>query len=334
MKEVDSVLYFVATGLQLAAMFFAIRTMRDVSDRRPWVALFGALFIMFVLRIFALTLTSETRLQIGPFSAVITSTLLFYSLFSIRSIAAVGRESTRLATLRTEERDESEARYRALADLNPDAMFVSAGGKIVYANVAAIRLFDGVPGTGLIGRSANELAAPGATLILNPEAGTLHDIGQSVGARVEQWRRIDGAAIPVEAAAAVVPWRSGRAIQAIVRDISERVRVEEEKSRLLASERAARSVAENASRMKDEFLATLSHELRTPLNAILGWAQILRQGANEPDELRQGLETIERNARVQTELVEDLLDMSRYCLGEIKAAHSARDPGDVHRCRR
>jgi signal transduction histidine kinase/CheY-like chemotaxis protein len=91
-----------------------------------------------------------------------------------------------------------------------------------------------------------------------------------------------------------------------------------EKTQLLANERALRSAAEHANRMKDEFLSTLSHELRTPLNAILGWAQLLRRGMTEPEEVSQGLETIERNARVQTQLIEDLLDMSRIISGKIR----------------
>ncbi len=70
--------------------------------------------------------------------------------------------------------------------------------------------------------------------------------------------------------------------------------------------------------MKDEFLLTLSHELRTPLNAILGWSQLLRQSNVEPHELSQGLETIERNARIQTQLIEDLLDMSRIISGKVR----------------
>jgi signal transduction histidine kinase/ActR/RegA family two-component response regulator len=97
---------------------------------------------------------------------------------------------------------------------------------------------------------------------------------------------------------------------------------EREKTQLLASERAARSVAEHAGRMKDEFLATLSHELRTPLNAILGWSQLLRQmfrdGKREGSDLEQGLDTIERNARAQTQLIEDLLDMSRIISGKLR----------------
>jgi PAS domain S-box-containing protein len=91
-----------------------------------------------------------------------------------------------------------------------------------------------------------------------------------------------------------------------------------EHRRLLESERAARAAAERASAMKDEFLATLSHELRTPLSAILGWSQMLRQPAARPGDLRHGLEIIERNARMQTQLIEDLLDMSRIASGQIR----------------
>jgi PAS domain S-box-containing protein len=91
----------------------------------------------------------------------------------------------------------------------------------------------------------------------------------------------------------------------------------EERRHLLESERSARSEAERASAMKDEFLATLSHELRTPLGAILGWSHLLRaRSARDPDIL-QGLEVIERNARMQTQLIEDLLDMSRITSGKM-----------------
>src|SRR5215208_3025407 len=91
-----------------------------------------------------------------------------------------------------------------------------------------------------------------------------------------------------------------------------------EREQLLRSELAARSEAERVSRVKDEFLATLSHELRTPLNAILGWAQLLRKDPQRPEDLQEGLTTIERNARVQTQIIEDLLDMSRIISGRIR----------------
>ena len=70
--------------------------------------------------------------------------------------------------------------------------------------------------------------------------------------------------------------------------------------------------------MKDEFLATLSHELRTPLSAIVGWSNLLLQGQPSEADIKQGLSTIERNARVQTQLIEDLLDMSRIISGKLR----------------
>jgi len=92
----------------------------------------------------------------------------------------------------------------------------------------------------------------------------------------------------------------------------------EERKQLLESERFARGEAERASSSKDEFLASLSHELRTPLGAILGWSHILRARAMSEAELHHGLEVIERNARMQTQLIEDLLDMSRITSGKMR----------------
>ncbi|MDB5326074.1 MAG: hybrid sensor histidine kinase/response regulator, partial [Phycisphaerales bacterium] len=111
----------------------------------------------------------------------------------------------------------------------------------------------------------------------------------------------------------------------VVQDITSRKLAEqdlrnsrEERELLLVAEQAARAHAEHASRMKDEFLATLSHELRTPLNAILGWSQILTATPPDAEELHQGLEVIERNARSQAKIIEDLLDMSRIISGRVR----------------
>ncbi len=95
-------------------------------------------------------------------------------------------------------------------------------------------------------------------------------------------------------------------------------RLVEQKQELLESERAARSELERASRLKDEFLLTLSHELRTPLNAILGWSQLLRTGKADAARMAQGLDIIERNVRVQGQLIDDLLDMSRIISGKLR----------------
>jgi PAS domain S-box-containing protein len=95
-------------------------------------------------------------------------------------------------------------------------------------------------------------------------------------------------------------------------------RANTEKDKLLEGERAARGEAERAGRIKDEFLATLSHELRTPLNAILGWSQILTARPHDAADLAEGLQTIERNARSQVAIIEDLLDMSRILSGKLR----------------
>jgi PAS domain S-box-containing protein len=122
------------------------------------------------------------------------------------------------------------------------------------------------------------------------------------------------------------------------RDVTERKRSVEqlrqaaaEREEILASERAARNEAERASRMKDEFLATLSHELRTPLNAILGWSRILASDWRSQDDLAEGLATIERNARAQTQIIEDLLDMSRIISGKVRFDVQRVDLGSVVR---
>ena len=86
----------------------------------------------------------------------------------------------------------------------------------------------------------------------------------------------------------------------------------------MESERAARDEAERASRTKDEFLATLSHELRTPLNAVLGWTQVLRRSRDLSNDVLKGLAVIERNARAQTQIIEDLLDMSSIISGKVR----------------
>jgi PAS domain S-box-containing protein len=103
----------------------------------------------------------------------------------------------------------------------------------------------------------------------------------------------------------------------------------DERKTLLDSERAARNAAERMSEMKGDFLATLSHELRTPLNAIVGWAQILRTRPSNAEQVAKGLETIERNARVQAQLIEDLLDMSRITSGKLRLDIQRLHPASV-----
>ena len=112
----------------------------------------------------------------------------------------------------------------------------------------------------------------------------------------------------------------------IVNDITERRAFDAEREQLLLNERAARADAERANQLKDEFLATLSHELRTPLNAIVGWAQILKSTEAKAEDYREGIEAIERNAKAQTELISDLLDVSRIISGKMRLELQPVDP--------
>ncbi|MGV0028242.1 CheR family methyltransferase [Phormidesmis priestleyi] len=102
-----------------------------------------------------------------------------------------------------------------------------------------------------------------------------------------------------------------------VEDITDRKQFERERSQLLSQEQSARQQAEAANLAKDEFLSNLSHELRNPLNTILGWAQILRNRQLDQATMTRALETIERSARLQTQLIEDLLDISRITSGKL-----------------
>src|SRR4029077_19427003 len=93
---------------------------------------------------------------------------------------------------------------------------------------------------------------------------------------------------------------------------------EKESQRLFQLEHAARAEAENAARLKDQFLATLSHELRNPMSAVLGWLHLLRAGRLSAAQAEQALETIERNARLQNQLINDILDVSRIITGQFR----------------
>jgi signal transduction histidine kinase/ActR/RegA family two-component response regulator len=119
-----------------------------------------------------------------------------------------------------------------------------------------------------------------------------------------------------------------RSIAGINASITERKRAEEERMRLLKHAEEARREAERANQLKDEFLATLSHELRTPLNAITGWAHMLRDGLDAPTQVK-AVEAINRNALLQTQLISDLLDVSRIVSGKLSLESKPVDLSSV-----
>jgi PAS domain S-box-containing protein len=143
--------------------------------------------------------------------------------------------------------------------------------------------------------------------------------------------RKDGSSFAVSCAASPIV-RAGEPVSTVIeiRDVTAERAAEAERTELLARERGARLELERASRIKDEFLSTLSHELRTPLSAIVGWSQILRHRMSDADtDLQRGLSAIDRNARIQVRLVEDLLDMSGILSGKLRLDIHSVDLGDV-----
>jgi PAS domain S-box-containing protein len=149
----------------------------------------------------------------------------------------------------------------------------------------------------------------------------------------------DGREHPIDDSGAPIRGRDGAILGAVLvfRDVTDRRLMETkqlaaaaEREQLLASEKAARAEADRANRMKDDFVATISHELRTPLNAISGWAHLVSQHPDDPAMTRRGIEVIQRNARVQTQLLSELLDLSRIVAGKLQLEIEAVDlPGVV-----
>ena len=135
-----------------------------------------------------------------------------------------------------------------------------------------------------------------------------------------QVRRLDGKTIWIRQNAIAVKNDRGMTIgyEGAIADITNRKQAELERVELLQRERQAREEAEAVNRIKDEFLATLSHELRTPLNAILGWMQLLRSGKMSSSQTNKALDVIDRNARAQNQLIDDLLDVSHIIRGTLK----------------
>ncbi|MDX2243698.1 MAG: PAS domain S-box protein [Leptolyngbyaceae cyanobacterium bins.302] len=211
----------------------------------------------------------------------------------------------------------SENRFRRVLESNMIGMgFWDPAGNITLANDALLHM---------IGYTQAEVQALQVNWksITPPEyealeAKALQEIAETgyCAAFEKELMHKQGTRIPVLTGGAAFEDQRASGVFFVI-DLSERKAIEKERDRLLKLERAARETAEAANRVKDEFLTVLSHELRTPLNPILGWTKLLQSRQFNQEQTVRALQSIERNARLQAELVDDLLDVSRILRGKL-----------------
>ncbi|HEY2589684.1 MAG TPA: ATP-binding protein [Tepidisphaeraceae bacterium] len=241
-----------------------------------------------------------------------------------------------------ELRRQNEALRRVLADPTLDsrlaAIVESSDDAIVSKSLQGIIRTWNKGAERIFGWRAEEVIGEAINLIIPPDR---QDEEPQILARLARGERVDhfetvritkdGRLIDVSVTISPVRDASGTIVGAskIARDITLQKRFQQELRQAKEAADQARAEAERISLMKDEFLATLSHELRTPLNAILGWAQVMQAQAGSNEGLAEGLTVIERNARVQAQLIEDLLDMSRIIAGKIRLDVQQVDLQDV-----
>jgi PAS domain S-box-containing protein len=215
--------------------------------------------------------------------------------------------------------DLARARLAAIVDSSDDVIISKTlEGVITSWNRAAERMF---------GWTSEEAIGRHITMIIPRERLPEED---EVLARIRRGDRVDhfetvrmakdGGLVDVSITVSPIRDAQGRIVGAskIGRDISERKQAEQERAKLLVRAQEARAEAEAATRARDDFLAMLSHELRTPINAILGWAQILGTARHDAGMVDRALETIQRNAKQQAHLIEDLLDVSAIIGGRLQ----------------
>ncbi|WP_437283244.1 PAS domain S-box protein [Sorangium sp. So ce375] len=227
-------------------------------------------------------------------------------------------EAQRVIAERERLEDELRARERELASLmanSPDIIYrLDLDLRCTFMSPTSVTVM-GFPPEHYIGKTPHENGLP-LEVIEASAAACREALATTRPQRLEfslGERRFRARIIPE-----LGPDGAVDSFMGITEDVTAERLAEEERLKLLESERAARDEAERVSRVKDDFVATLSHELRSPINAILGWARILRGRAPEPQTLERGLEVIERNARLQADMVSELLDMSRIVSGKLR----------------
>jgi PAS domain S-box-containing protein len=315
--------YGVAVVCVVAATLLRLSLQPALGDNFPFITFFIAVvFTAWLCRLGpALAATALGTLAAEYFFMQPRFSFALASADDVRGIAIFTLSCVAVALL-FEEMHRARHRAEVLASIvnsSEDAIIgKTLGGTITSWNAGAERLY-GYTAAEAVGRNVSMLV-PHAHGDEPPQIAERLARGERVEpfetARVTK----DGRTIHVFLTVSPVKDADGQVVaaSAIARDMTGRKRAEEERQRLLESERAAREEAEEASRLKDEFLATVSHELRTPLTAIHGWALLLASGQLDAAGAARAVEIIERNARAQQQIINDLLDVSRIISGKMR----------------
>jgi PAS domain S-box-containing protein len=239
---------------------------------------------------------------------------VFVDLF--KKTAEIKRQAVELAAVNAELR-QSEERFRSLSACSPVGIFLTdVEGHCTYTN-PRFQTICGITFEQSLGDNWLQSVHPEdrERVLADWPASRLANREYSDEFRVETpegiVRQVHVRASPMLSAQGELLGHVGT-----VEDITNRKQAEEARAQVIR-EQVARQQAETANRMKDEFLATLSHELRTPLNSVLGWARLLRTRSFDATTTARALETIERNAKSQAQMIEDILDVSRIIRGKL-----------------
>lgn len=349
-----AIVVFVVTQIVFSAPPTAIAMPFLVFPVLLWGSLrFGPVGVGAALCLVVLLTALDTAAGKGPFAAEqlsLGNRLIALQIYvgvmalSFHGLGVLWEERAKTAAALKVAHSGLAARYRRIVEQSPlGILVVQSDGQVQDVNPAWRRLWM-PPGSGVTTGASRPWEDPqlapllrrafGGEIVALPER-TIAVPGQSHALQ----RRLRGFAYPVKDDAGNVA-----EVVLIEQDITEEVEAQQQlvdanrmlrereealshvleqmaeaqahREQLLEAERFARGEAERASQLKEEFLATLSHELRTPLNAIVGWTHVLRQRSDDSD-VAQAVDTIERNARAQAKLIDDLLDMARIMAGKV-----------------
>lgn len=221
-------------------------------------------------------------------------------------------------------RSSEERLARVVENIAEGVVTIAPDGRFTSINAAGEQIL-GVTRDQFIGVDNTRppfrrLTLDGEPRVDDPSIQKIAASGDSVFRHAYIIERADGTRVAIERNITAIRGGNGVFLGAVATfsDITTRRQLEEARERLLVAEQAARTEAEAANRAKDEFLSTLSHELRTPLTPILGFVEILRRGHLSPERIAHALDTIERSARIEARLVNDLLDVSRIVSGKLQ----------------